>query len=58
LCELLQTYWDVVLPCGWENNDGAFGTISLDWASQKIIVEHNDRISDYETTEIHEELEA
>ena len=58
LCELLETYWDVVLPCGWENGDGAFGTISLDWSSQKISVEHNDRISDYETTEIHEKLEA
>jgi hypothetical protein len=54
----LGEYWEVVLPLGWENNDGAFGTIKLDWASQKIDIEHNDRYTDHETSEIHETLEA
>ena len=57
LRELLQEYWDVVLPIAWEDNDGAYGTISLDWKSQKINVEHNDRFTDYSTTTIAEKLE-
>lgn len=29
---------------GYENNDGGFGTITLDVAEEKVIIEHSDRI--------------
>ncbi len=40
---------------GWENNDGAFGELDWDLAADTLRHTHNDRFTDYETTE-HEGL--
>lgn len=37
--------------CGWENGEGAHGTIAIDVASATITLTHNERFIDYETTE-------
>lgn len=48
---LVQEYVLLVLPSGWENDTGAFGTIEIDVASRKAHVVHNGRFEDYETDE-------
>jgi hypothetical protein len=40
---------------GWENNDGAFGEFDWNLNADTLRHEHNDRFTDYETTE-HEGL--
>lgn len=44
--------WDYLddLYCGWENNDGAFGTFVFDIPGRSVALEHNDRFTDYNTT--------
>lgn len=37
--------------CGWENGEGAHGTVSVDVASGTVSLTHNLRFIDYETTE-------
>lgn len=41
---------EILLPAGWENNEGAFGTLVLDVAQRKLTRQHNWRIeaSEYE----------
>ena len=34
---------------GWENNDGAFGTLTIDVASRAASLEHNSRFTTYDT---------
>jgi len=36
---------------GWENGEGAYGTIGIDVASGAVTLTHNIRFIDYETTE-------
>ena len=52
----LDKYCDEVLPGGWEDNDGACGTISLDWSTGKVLIEHQDRYTAYETTKVRQRL--
>lgn len=35
-----------LLPSGWEINDGSYGEIIVDIASEKITVEHNERYTE------------
>lgn len=37
--------------CGWENGEGAHGTIEIDVASGAVTLTHNTRFIDYETSE-------
>lgn len=37
--------------CGWENGEGAYGTIAIDVATGTASLTHNLRFIDYETTE-------
>lgn len=37
--------------CGWENGEGAYGTVAIDVASGAVTLIHNARFVDYETTE-------
>lgn len=43
---------ETLLPDGWENNDGAFGNLTLDVEGRQLTREHNWRI---ESTEYEEE---
>jgi hypothetical protein len=36
---------------GWENNDGAFGEFEWDLSADTLHQTHNDRFTDYDTTE-------
>lgn len=38
--------------CGWENGEGAHGTIEIDVASGAVTLTHNTRFIDYETSEM------
>jgi hypothetical protein len=40
---------------GWENNDGACGEFEWDLVADTLLHTHNDRFTDYDTTE-HEGL--
>ena len=40
---------------GWENNDGAYGDFEWDLTTDTLHHTHNDRFTDYDTTE-HEGL--
>ena len=43
--------WDYLdIHCGWENNDGAFGTFEFLVPDRTITLEHNERYTDYNTT--------
>jgi hypothetical protein len=44
--------WDYLYDnhCGWENNDGAFGTFVFDVPARTITLEHNERYTDLNTT--------
>ena len=43
--------WDYLdIHCGWENNDGAFGTFEFSVPDRTITLEHNERYTDYNTT--------
>jgi hypothetical protein len=48
----VEDYALSLLPLGWENNAGAFGTIEIAVASRKAHAVHNDRYEALETTEI------
>lgn len=37
--------------CGWENGEGAYGTIVIDVASGSVALTHNTRFINYETSE-------
>jgi hypothetical protein len=37
--------------CGWENGEGAYGTLVIDAASGAVTLTHNLRFIDYETSE-------
>lgn len=51
LADAVEEYVYSLLPGGWENNEGAFGTVHIDVAEQKAHVEHSARFEDYETSE-------
>lgn len=36
---------------GWEDGEGAYGTIAIDVASGAVTLTHNSRFIDYDTTE-------
>lgn len=38
-----------LLPSGWEINDGSFGEINIDVASERITLEHNERYTEVRT---------
>ena len=38
------------LYCGWENNDGAFGTFVFDVPARTLTFEHNERFTDVNTS--------
>jgi hypothetical protein len=40
--------WDYLYDehCGWENNDGAFGTFVFSVPHRTIVLEHNERFTD------------
>ena len=42
-------YVCALLPLGWEDNAGGFGTVSIAVETQKVHVTHNDRFEDYTT---------
>ena len=43
--------WDYLeIYCGWENNDGAFGTFVFDVPAGTVTLEHNERFTDVNTT--------
>jgi hypothetical protein len=44
--------WDYLYDshCGWENNDGAFGTFVFDVPDRTITLEHNERYTEVNTT--------
>jgi len=42
--------WDFV-PRGFENNDGGFGELTIDITASKITLEHNERITEVNTSE-------
>jgi len=44
--------WDVLghYHDGFENNDGGCGSISIDVAKQSVILDHNDRVSEFVNT--------
>lgn len=50
LTKLLDIVWEFV-PSGFENNDGGYGTLTIDFQTNTIELSHNDRIIEVETTE-------
>ena len=43
--------WDYLdIHCGWENNDGAFGTFVFDVPNRTVTLEHNERYTEVNTT--------
>ena len=44
--------WDYLydLHCGWENNDGAYGTFVFDVPARTLTLEHNERYTEVSTT--------
>lgn len=55
--ELQDVFYDLTQARhpGWENNDGAWGTFEWDLLADELGHTHNERFTDYETTE-HEGL--
>jgi hypothetical protein len=55
--ELMDLFYDLiqVRHPGWENNDGAYGDFEWDLTKDTLYHTHNDRFTDYDTTE-HEGL--
>jgi len=46
-----QWSWDKVIPnTGWWNNDGGFGTVTIDLKTYEAVCEHSDRTGDTEST--------
>lgn len=48
--KLQNIVWEFV-PAGFENNDGGFGTVIIDFQNNQIEIEHSDRIVEVETHE-------
>jgi hypothetical protein len=46
----LQEHFEMLVPSGYENSCGGFGTVKLNVRERKITVERNDRFEDYSTT--------
>jgi hypothetical protein len=44
LREKLEDLGYAILPCGWENNEGAFGTVNLNVKTRRIYVDHSWRV--------------
>ena len=43
--------WDCLeIHCGWENNDGAFGTFVFDVPAGTVALEHNERYTEVNTS--------
>jgi hypothetical protein len=40
-----------LLPGGWEINDGSYGEITIDTATRKVRMVHNERVNDVNTSE-------
>lgn len=55
--ELMELFYDLTQARhpGWENNDGAFGEFSWNLRDETLKHTHNDRFTEYDTTE-HEGL--
>jgi hypothetical protein len=55
--QLMDLFYDLTQARhpGWENNDGAFGEFAWDLTDDTLKHTHNDRFTDYDTTE-HEGL--
>jgi hypothetical protein len=51
LVSAIEGYVFSLLPMGWENDTGAFGTIRIDVHGQKTNVKHNERFEDFYTNE-------
>lgn len=51
LTAAIDNYACSILPSGWQNGEGAFGTIELDAATGKSRVIHHERIVDTITNE-------
>ena len=51
--ELMELFYDLTQARhpGWENNDGACGEFEWDLAAETLEHTHNDRFTDYHTTE-------
>lgn len=51
--QLMDLFYDLTQARhpGWENNDGAFGEFAWDLATDELHHTHNDRFTDYDTTE-------
>jgi hypothetical protein len=51
--QLMDLFYDLLEARhpGWENNDGAFGEVEWDLTADTLHHSHNDRFTDYETTE-------
>ena len=49
-CSHLQGHFEALVPCGYENDCGAFGDVILNVKTRKITVERNDRFEDYTTS--------
>ena len=47
----VDEYVCAILPLGWQDNAGGFGTVSIAVETQKVHVTHNDRFEDYTTRE-------
>jgi hypothetical protein len=48
--KLLDIVWEFV-PSGFENNDGGFGAVHIDFKSDAIELSHNERVIEVQTTE-------
>jgi hypothetical protein len=46
----LQEHFETLVPCGYEDGCGGFGTVILNVRERKITVERNHRFEDYSTT--------
>jgi hypothetical protein len=48
--KLLEICW-IFVPSGFENNEGGYGSVSINFKDKTISLSHNDRIVDVKTTE-------
>ena len=52
LFEAVDAYVFSLVPWGWENGTGAFGTVRIDVRRCRTSIAHNTRFEDYETETI------